>query len=170
MSHTRNKVEWCLKKAEKELQQSDKHRGLTRIKSDPKLIDAHIKKAEHNLKAITDFKRIGYSDWSASAAFYSIYHCLLAIITKLGYESRNQECTFALIYHLIETRQIDLNKGIIQEVHLLDPEEKHKSPTIIEIRETGQYGINLSLKDETFNRLIRIAKTVLDQTKIILEG
>ena len=169
MPHAKNKVEWCMKKAEKELQKGDKHRGLIRTRPDQKLAGSHIKKAGHNLNAIRDFKRMGYSDWSASAAFYSIYHCLLAILAKFGYESRNQECTFALIYNLIETGQIPLERGTIEQVHALEPEEKHESPTIIEIREVGQYGIALSLENETFSKLLKKAKEILDQTKEILE-
>lgn len=169
MSHAENKVGWCLKKAEKELQQSDKHRGLIKIKPDPEIVNAHIKKAEHNLKAISDFKRAGYSDWSASAAFYAIYHCFLAIATKSGYESRNQECTFALMYDLIETRKIKLEKSLIEEVHSLNLHEKHESPTIIEVREIEQYGVSLSLEDTTFNKLLETTKIVLDQTKLIIE-
>lgn len=168
--HAENKVKWCLKKAEKEFKQGDRHRGLIKIKPDPELANAHIKKAEHNLKAITDFKNFGYSDWSASAAFYSVYHCFLAILAKFGYESRNQECTFALIYSLIETKQINLNKEDIQETSSFNSEEKQESFTIVEIREIGQYGIKLSLEDETFNRLVKIAKTILDQTKELLEN
>lgn len=34
MSHAKNKVEWCLKKAEKELKESRKHRGLVKTKPD----------------------------------------------------------------------------------------------------------------------------------------
>lgn len=170
MSHSENKVNWCLKKAEKELEIGGaKHRGLLKIKSDPKLVSAHIRKAEHNLRAVTDFKRIGYSDWSASAVFYCVYHCFLAIITKHGYESRNQECTFALIYYLIETGEIDIDKEIIEEVHRLNADEKHESPTIVDIREIEQYGVNLSLEDECFERLLNTGKMILDQTKEILE-
>lgn len=170
MSHSKNKVDWCLKKAEKELQQEDKHRGLVKIKPDSELVNAHIKKAEHNLRAISDFRKIGYSDWSASAAFYSIYHCFLAIATKFGYESMNQECTFALIYYLIETGQINLDKGIVEEINALNPREKQESPLIVEIREAEQYGIKLSLKNKTFNKLLDTAKIVLDKTKEILES
>lgn len=169
MSHAENKFKWCLKKAEKELQHGSNHRGIIKIKPDLNLVEAHIKKSEHNLNAITDFKKIGYSDWSASAAFYCIYHSLLAIITKFGYESRNQECTFALIYYLIETEKINLDKELVQEIHLLNPEEKHESATIIEIREIEQYGIRLSLESETYNRMLKIAKTILNQTKKIIE-
>lgn len=170
MSHSERKVKWCLNKAEKELQiHSGKHRGLVRIKPDLELVDAHIKKAEHNLRAVTDFKRTGYSDWSASAVFYCVYHCFLAIIIKYGYESRNQECTFALIHSLIETGEINLDLEIVQEIHRLNTDEKHESPTIIEIREIEQYGVNLSLEDESFEKLLNIAKIIMDQTKDILE-
>jgi len=156
MSHAENKFNWCLNKAEKELQHGNNHRGLIKIKPNSELIEAHVKKSEHNLNAIIDFKNIGYSDWSASAAFYCIYHCLLAIITKFSYESRNQECTFALIYYLIETGKISLDKELVQEIHLLNPEEKHESATIIEIREIEQYGVRLSLEDEAFNNMLKI--------------
>lgn len=168
MPHAENKVEWCLRKAEKELQKGDKHRGLRKIKPDLELSKTHLKKAEHNLKAITDFRKVGYSDWSGSAAFYSVYHCLFAIITKFGYESRNQECTFALIFSLIESNKISLDKNLVEEITLLNPDEKHESPTLIEIREESQYGLKLGLEDDSFNRLLQIAKTILDKTKEIL--
>ena len=151
MPHNKNKVNWCLKKAEKELKETNKHRGLIKVKTDQVLIQKHIKKAEHNLNAVIDFKKIGYSDWSASAAFYSIYHCMLAIINKFGYESRNQECSFALIYQFIEDNKISLNKDLIEQVKLINNEEIQESPTIINIRESEQYGVSLSLKSQTFD-------------------
>ena len=169
MSHSENKVNWCLKKAEKELEQGDKHRGLKTIKPDLELVNSHIKKAEHNINAISDFKRFGYSDWSASAAFYSIYHCFLAIITKFGYESRNQECTFALIYRLIETDKIKLDKALVKQIQVFDAKEKHESASIIEVRESEQYGVKLSLEEETFARILTTARIILDRTKEILE-
>jgi uncharacterized protein (UPF0332 family) len=169
MSHAENKIRWCLNKAKKELKKGDKHRGLIKIKPNLELANLHIKKAEHNLKAITKFKEIKYSDWSASASFYSTYHCFLAILSKFGYESRNQECTFAFILDLIDTKKIDLDKELIEEIHVLNLDEKHKSPTIVEVREIEQYGIKLSLEDETFKKVLKIAKITLDKTKEILE-
>ena len=168
MSLHENKINWCLEKARKEMEENGIHKGLIKIKPERRLIEDHIKKAEHNLKAMSDFKRIGYSDWSASAAFYSIYHCLLAIITKFGYESRNQECTFSLIYDLIEKNQLNLDKKVLEEVHSLKIGEKFEFPTIVEIREIEQYGVKLSLDDQIFDRLLRIAKEVLDKAKEIL--
>ncbi|MFH1072728.1 MAG: hypothetical protein V1743_04840 [Nanoarchaeota archaeon] len=168
MQHNQGKVDWCLKKAKKELEQGIHHRGLVQIPPNPQLADAHIRKAEHNLNAITAFKRIGYSDWSAVAAFYSIYHCFLAIITKFGYESRNQECTFALINHLMETEKISLAADLVREVYKLQLEQKQELPTIIEIREIEQYGISISLEEKLFERLLHIALEMLGRTKEIL--
>lgn len=169
MSHAENKVNWCLKKAEKEMDDGGKHRGLVRVEPSDEIVQSHILKAEHNLKAITAFKEAGFSDWSASAAFYCAYHCLLAVIAGFGYESRNQECTFALIYHLIETGQVDLDKALVEKIHSADPAETHESPTIIEMREAGQYGVSMSLEDDMLGMLLGISKTFLDRVKELVE-
>jgi len=47
MSHAKNRVKWCLKKAEKELEESEKHRGLVKVKPDLENAREHIKKGEH---------------------------------------------------------------------------------------------------------------------------
>ncbi|MCK4589051.1 MAG: HEPN domain-containing protein [Nanoarchaeota archaeon] len=169
VSHSDNKVKWCLKKAEEELKEDEKHRGLVKKDPDVELAKQHIAKAEHNLKAIVAFKEHGFSDWSTSATFYSIYHGLLAVLAKLGYESRNQGCTFALIYSLIENKKINLDKKFVEEIHVLDHEEKHENPTVIEVREIEQYGVSISLEDPVYERLFSLAKNALDQIKNIIE-
>ena len=168
MSHAKNKVNWCLKKAEKELQESNKHRGLIRIKSDKKQITDFIKKAEHNLNAAINFKKGNYSDWSPIAFFYSMYHCLLAISVKFGYESRNQECTFALIRHLIEEKKIDLDRNLLDEISSLGI-SKAKEKSIVDIREFYQYGTATVIREDVYNNLLEITKEVLSKTKEIVE-
>src|SRR3989344_2170581 len=116
MSHAKNKVEWCLKKAENELKESEKHRGLIKARADLNKAKDYIKKAEHYLKATEYLKKGNFSDISASTMFYSMYHCLLAIALKFGYESRNQECTFALIHYLIEEREINLDINLLNKI------------------------------------------------------
>ena len=100
MSQAYSHIKWCLQKAKKELEQGKKHRGLVEKAPDLARAIAHLEKAEHNFKAITYFDVGGFSDWSVSAAFYVVYHCLLGILAKFGYESRNQECTLSAM-HLI---------------------------------------------------------------------
>ena len=82
MSHAKNKVEWCIRKEEKEIKESGIHRGLHKIKPDLEQARGHIRKAEHYLKATDYLKKGDFSDISASTVFYSIYHCLLAIALK----------------------------------------------------------------------------------------
>lgn len=165
-----NKIKWCLNKAQRELKEMGKHRGLVKIAPDTDLARQHISKAEHNLTAMNRFKEIGFSDWSASAGFYSIYHCLLAIIAKHGYESRNQECTFALIYQLIDSKKINLDRKLVEEVHSIEPDVKHEESTIIELRESEQYGTAISMEDKIYNKLLKTAQKIRDLSKEIIEA
>jgi len=130
----------------------------------------YLAKAEHNLKAITYFSSGGFLDWSMSAVFYCIYHCFLAIIEKFGYESRNQECTIALINHLTETGQVKLDEKFIKSLKNTNEEERHES-SIIEKRENYTYGTTISLKNtEELNESIELCKECLDKTKDIIFG
>ena len=159
-----------MKKAEKEIKETGIHRGLLKTEPSIELAKKHIIKAEHNLKAIMDFKNMGYSDWSASASFYTIYHSLLSILAKKGYDSRNQECTFALIYQLINTGEIDLDINLIKEVHLENLDQKHESVTIIELRELEQYGVSVSLEEDLYEKILKTSKEILDVAKEIVES
>ena len=167
MSHAKNKIEWCLKKAETELKTSNKHRGLININPDLEKAKKHIKKAEHNLELMIYLRNSKYSDWCSSAAFYSAYHCLLAIISKFGYESRNQECTFALIFYLIETKKINMDKKLIEKIYVLEAKEVMEATTT-EIREQYQYGTELSFKDDIFKEILDITKKILGKAKEII--
>src|SRR3989344_4392474 len=122
MTHAKNKVEWCMKKAEKDLTGGSKHRGLVKVTPDLAKAKEHIKKAGHYLKASNYLKKGNFLDISASTFFYSMYHCLLAIAVKFGYESRNQECTFALIQNLIEDKAINFDKELLAMIAKIDTE------------------------------------------------
>jgi hypothetical protein len=57
MSHSKNKLDWCLKKAEKELKEGQKHRGLVFVGEDIKKAREHITKAEHYLEGAINFHK-----------------------------------------------------------------------------------------------------------------
>ena len=168
MPQASSKVEWCLKKAEKELEKSSLHRGLVKAAEDIKLSEKHIIKAEHNLKAAIDFDKIGYSDWSASAFFYTIYHCFLSILAKFGYESRNQECTIAAIEMLKEEGKINIDDRFINSLKITKIEDMHES-SIIKVREDFQYGVELEFKErEQFNIMTGMCKEIIQKTNDII--
>lgn len=166
MSHEKNKLEWCLKKAEREIAEGNKHRGLVKTSADKEKAKKYIKKAEHYLEASLILKK-GFSDIGVSTVFYCIYHCFLAILAKFGYESRNQECTFAVIYSLIEDGKINLDKGMIDKISPLSRKEEEEA--IIDIREKYQYETEITLKEGLYEDIFNLAKEILGKTKMIVE-
>ena len=168
MSQASNKVKWCLNKAKRELEKSDLHRGLVKVERNLELAEQHIIKAEHNLKAAIYFEKGGFSDWSASAFFYCIYHCFLAILRKFGYESRNQECTIAMIEMLKEENKIDIDEKFIDALKIANVEEVQES-NVIKLRENFQYGVDLEFKEkQEFNKLVDLCKEVIYKTRDII--
>lgn len=174
MSQASKHVDWCINKANKEIEEckrlgkKQKHRGLLKLETDVEEAKKHLKKAEHNLNAINKFKEIGFSDWSITASFYCIYHCFLAIAVKFGYESRNQTCTISLMEYLNEENKINIDTKFIDMLKYEDMEEVKESK-IIEEREEYTYGIKISVEDETkINELTKNCKELFDVTKNIV--
>ncbi|MDP1694072.1 MAG: hypothetical protein Q8L34_00870, partial [Candidatus Woesearchaeota archaeon] len=113
-------------------------------------------------------KKGGYSDVSATTIFFSLYHSLLAIIAKFGYESRNQECTFAVVYSLIEDGKIDFDKETLNGIASMEPKEEKE--TSVEVRERFQYGTEFEMEEKLYNDLVKLAKEVLSKAREIVAG
>ncbi len=157
-----NKIKNCLKEGQK----GERHKGLKTITPSKELTNGHIRKAIHNFNAIEIFSKIGYSDWSASAAFYCLYHGLLALISKKGFESRNQSCTFALIEQMIKNKEIELTYYELKEIFDKDVTESlEQSNKLLDIRETMQYSIKTSLEEQEFKLLKERTKTLFDKIR-----
>lgn len=163
MGHTQNKVEWCLGKASKE---GGKHRGLKLIAPDSNTAQAHLKKAEHNLDVMDYLVKGGFSDWAVNASFYTSYHCLLAMLALFGYESRNQECTFAAVRHLIEEGELRLKEQDI--IHISSNSEGMES-SVIELREKFQYGTETSYAKSRIHELFFETLEFIERAKVIVE-
>ena len=165
-------LEWCAKKAKREIEECKKqnkkirHRGLVKIEPNRKRALEHIEKARHLLRAFQLLKKEGFSDLAMGLGFYSIYHCLLSIASKFGYESRNQACTVALIEHLKEEGKLKIKEEII-ELMKYDEEKNHES--IIELREDYTYGIDLEVEDkEQINKIEKLCIEFIAETKEII--
>jgi uncharacterized protein (UPF0332 family) len=153
------KLSKCLKEGER----GERHKGLRKIQISEEKVKGHLDKAIHNFKAMLNFQRNGFSDWSASASFYCLYHCLLSIIAKQGYESRNQSCTFALIESMIDEGKLAFSKESLREIFDTEiTENLEHSSKILDIRENMQYSIKTSLEDEEFIELKDKTKRLFD--------
>jgi uncharacterized protein (UPF0332 family) len=161
-----DKLKDCFKSGEK----GERHKGLRKIKPDEDIVNGHLRKAIHNFNAMDEFNRRGYSDWSASASFYCLYHCLLAILSKNGLESRNQTCTFAFIENMIKENKLSITKEELNEIFDKDvTEDLMNSDRILDIRENMQYSIKTSLEQKEFNLLKQRTKELLDKLRIEIE-
>lgn len=160
--NTLNKLKNCFKAGEK----GERHKGLRKITPSEELARAHINKAIHNFNAIDSFSKLNYSDWSASAAFYCLYHGLLALIAKKGFESRNQSCTFALVEQMIENKEISLTFEELKEIFDRDVTENiEQSDKLLDIRENMQYSIKTSLNEKEFKLLKERTKILFDKIR-----
>lgn len=167
MAEAPKKVEWCLKKAKKELQETKNHRGLIKVTPNIDLAFKHIEKADHNLKAALFFQKNGYSDWSANALFYCMYHCFLAILAQFGYESRNQECTLAVMDMLKEEGKITIDGKFLDTLNIA--KAKKTDHSIIAIRERFQYSTAIEYREmEEFKVLVGMCRELIDVTKGIV--
>lgn len=115
------------------------------------------------------FNENHYSDWSASAFFYCIYHCFLAILHKFGYESRNQECTIAVIEMLREQGRIAIDGKFINTLKI--SQEKDDEHSTIKVRERFQYGTDIEFqKKEQFEELTVMCREAIESASRIIFG
>jgi len=140
---------------------------LKKIGISQEIIKGHIKKAIHNFNAMDIFHKAGFSDWSASASFYCLYHCLLALITKKGFESRNQSCTFALVEDMINKKEVSITKEELKDIFDKDVmDDIENSNKILDIRENMQYSIKTTLEEKEFAVLRERTKVLFDKLRI----
>ena len=164
MTKIENVFHWCLKMGEK----GDKHKGLKKLdQPNIKESKAHLKKAESNLETMQYLFDGAKTDWVASAAFYAMYHALLALLSKIGYESRNQECTINVIENFMKTGAISLEPEYIDMIRLAqEQEDKQDAKTI---REQYQYGTETVMKNNLCLQVMENARKFVDRVKEVIE-
>lgn len=161
MGRIENALEWCMKNGKKR----KKHKGLKKIKPDFSESERQIRKALSDLETMQYLFEGGKLDWVASAAFYAMYHSLLAVLYRLGYESRNQECTIIAIEKLIAEKTIGLEQDYVGMIRSLqEGTEDAKS-----IREQMQYGSETSMEKERCKQLMENAKKFVDRVREVIE-
>jgi len=160
---TARKFKWCLEKGKKG---GRKHRGLRKINPGKDEANNHIQKALHNIEAVEYNIKGGFDDWAVSAAFYAMYHSSLAILYKLGYDSRNQECTINAIEYFIKTGKIKLDLKYIAMIRRTDELMGSDAKAL---REEFQYGTEIEVDYEILENVKSNAKEFVEAARIVLE-
>ncbi|MBU0471507.1 MAG: HEPN domain-containing protein [Nanoarchaeota archaeon] len=152
---TKNKLKWCL----------EKETRMKKIKPNNKLSEEHIIKAKHNLKAMNYNIEGGFEDWAVSQAYYAMYHSLLAILFKKGYESKNHECTINTVEHLIEQKEIQIDK---KDKTIIRTTEQMTNKDAKALREEFQYGTKTTVNKEIIELLTQNAKKIVEKIELAL--
>src|SRR3989338_889539 len=155
MSNSKDRLNWCLK--------SEKR--MKKIKPSDKLSKEHIEKAKHNLKAADYNIQGNFDDWAVSQSYYAMYHSLLAILFKKGFESKNHDCTLTTISYLIENGDIKLSK---EDLSFIRTTEQMTNKDAKSLREEFQYGTKTRVNKELLSELLEKSKAIVEKVEIIL--
>lgn len=160
MSQIDKHMTWCLKDPKR----------LIKTAPDEELARKHLEKSKHNYQVLLLLEQSKYYDWALNAGFYSIYHCFLAIISKFGYESRNQSCTVTAILTLINEKKIELDKDLVLQFDTLDTESELASSTIRLSREQSTYGVETSINQNQLENIKKLTIKIQQETIKILNN
>ena len=95
-----------------------------------------------------------------------MYHSLLAILFKLGYDSRNQECTITAVEHFIKTGKIELDSKYIAIIRRTDELMGSDAKSL---REEFQYGTKIEVEDEILANIRNNANEFVEASRVVLE-
>ncbi|MBI2673078.1 hypothetical protein HYX19_02350 [Candidatus Woesearchaeota archaeon] len=152
-------LKWCLKDPKR----------LIKTKPDLDLAQKHVKKSEYNYRIVQTLESLKVYDWAFNVGFYAIYHCFLAILSKYGYESRNQACTITVLFTLINEKKLDLDRDLVTQFDTLDVEKNIANPTVRECREISTYGVETSIDLQQLKRIKELILKVQRETIRILQ-
>ena len=160
MSQIDNHLKWCLKDS----------RRLVKTKPDLELAQKHLKKSEYNYNVLQMLEKLKIYDWALNVGFYAIYHCFLGILSKYGYESKNQLCTITVLLALIEQKKLNLDKDLVMQFDTLDIEKNITNPTVRMERESSTYGVETSIDMQQLRKIKELIVKVQRETiKILAE-
>lgn len=155
MSIHKRRFLWCLENKAR----------MKKIEPDIKLAEEHVHKAKHNLFAMDYNIRGGFSDWAISQSYYAMYHALLALLFRAGYESRNHECTINAVEFLIDEGNIKLDKKDIAFIRITEHMKRKDAKSL---REEFQYGTKTSVNDELMDDMVRNSKGIVERIEVAL--
>ncbi len=155
MPNSKDRLTWCLESGKR----------MRRIKPNDKLSKEHIEKAKHNLKAANYNVQGHFDDWAVSQSYYAMYHALLAILFKKGFESKNHECTISTVEFLIENKEINLS---MNDIYFIRTTEQMTTKDAKSLREEFQYGTKTDVNKVLLAELLQKSKAIVERIEFIL--
>ena len=153
-----------------------KKKGLKVIAPSEHLSEGHAKKADHNLIVMTDLDKLDHEDWVVIAAYYAMYHSALAVLSKIGLESKEHASTAAVLEYFFGKH---IDRSLLEKFDKLKEKKDTLESTRIEdkyidylwkvkrSRENIQYGIATTYKET--EEIMENAREFATKIKLLLE-
>ena len=134
---------------EKEISLFMNKKQIKAIAENKELVQAHIKKARHNL----EFYKLNkehhkFNDWLIVTLYYSLYHCALALITNRNYSSKNHYATILL---LIKEYSITKNEARLLNELSINKDDAELYTSLKGDRHDASYATNIKFSQEIIN-------------------
>lgn len=157
------------------LKRARKERGLRIAKPNDSLSRSHVNKADHNLIVMTDLNKLGHEDWTVITAYYAMYHSALALLAKIGLESKDHATTVAILEYFFGEQ---ISKELISKFNQLKERKDKIGAVTIEgryinylwkvkrARETVQYGVSINYKEK--DSVANNARDFVSKIKLVI--
>lgn len=157
------------------MKRSGKERGIRVMSPNSGLSEGHISKADHNLVVMTDMQRLGHEDWVVITAYYAMYHSAMALLVRIGLESKDHAATAAALDYFFGK---DVSRELLKKFHAARERKDNIESLAIESRyvnklwkakrerEKAQYGISISMED--VGSMVRDARDFASRMKLVI--
>ncbi len=142
---------------------------IKKIKSNPELVQSHIKKAKHNLEfyKLNKDKSKEFADWLIVTLYYSLYHVSLALITNRNFMSKNH---YGTILILIKEYSIPKEDIKLIENLALNKDDANFYNTLKEERHNASYSTYSKFSQELIESYEKGVIDFIIKTEEILEN
>jgi uncharacterized protein (UPF0332 family) len=132
------------------------------------LIKAHISKSDNNMEFVNFLlENDKFSDWQIVGLYYSVYHSVLALLSKKGFSSKDHNATLCfLIKNFSEFSKEELE--LIDDLQIKREEIEFYSG-LKEERQKASYSTSLLFNKEKVQELREKTILLINKIKVILE-
>ncbi|MDD9954470.1 MAG: HEPN domain-containing protein [Candidatus Woesearchaeota archaeon] len=153
---------------EEKIQECIDEKKLRKQSIDYEEIKGHIRKAENNLRFITENIKLRFLDWAITGCYYASYHAALALIQAKGYTSKNHYATLCVLIKKFYRKELT-EEDITLVAKFLDYHDVLFYVESKQKREDATYSTKTRFSEQDVEKLRIQATLFVNKTKDILE-
>lgn len=157
----------CFRTAEKDEKRGKKHKGLLVVKTDQKASEEYIKKAKMELELCEIYRQKGIDYKIAEEWFYSLYYCALAILAKVGVETRSQRYTALFLRYAKDKNIIEYDDEFINRITVYSGKDEKSE---VDEREESRYSSTITSEKvrKRYSEMTNLCKKAISQAEEIV--